>query len=278
MSPPLPVSIGVIGGSGLYSLFDPADSERIQVATPYGPAEVTVGPFAGRRVAFLTRHGSGHSLAPHQINYRANVWALASLGVKAIVSSSAVGAVSPDFPPGTLALTDQFLDRTHGRADTYFDQGAVQHLPAADPFCADLARAARDALDDAGESVRPSATVVVIQGPRFSTRAESLWFRTIGADIVNMTMYPEVVLASELNVGTVNLAFVTDRDSGLTPEEGVVDPDAVSGQLVLERLAAAGPRILAAIGAIVAAVPESYPGRHLIEPAAVESVLARRVV
>ena len=278
MSNSRPVSIGVIGGSGLYSLFDPADSESIRVATPYGAAEVTVGSFAGRQVAFLTRHGSGHSLAPHQINYRANVWALASLGVKAIVSSSAVGGVAPDFPPGTLALTDQFIDRTHGRPDTYFDQGSVQHLPAADPFCADLARAARGALERAGESVRPAATVVVIQGPRFSTRAESLWFRAAGADIVNMTMSPEVALASELNIGTVNLAFVTDRDSGLAPAEGVADPDAVSGELVLERLAAAQPRILAAIGSIVAAIPESYPGRQLIQPGAVEAVLARAVV
>lgn len=273
-----PVPVGVIGGSGLYSLLDPADSERVRIATPYGDAEATVGSFSGRTVAFLTRHGSGHSLAPHQINYRANVWALAAMGVKAIVSSSAVGGVAPDFPPGTLALTDQFIDRTHGRADTYYDDGSVHHLPAADPFCAELARAARGALERSGETVRPAATAAVIQGPRFSTRAESVWLRAAGADIVNMTLYPEIALASELNIGTVNLAFVTDRDSGLAPVEGFADPDAVSGELVLERLAAAQPRIRAAIASIVGAIPESYPGRLLIDPAAVAAVLARAAV
>lgn len=268
------ISIGVIGGSGLYSLFEPDASELLTVATPYGEAVVTVGRFAERHVAFLTRHGSAHSLAPHLINYRANIWALAWLGVKAIVSSSAVGGVDPDYPPGTLVVTDQFIDRTQARADTFYDEGSVQHLPAADPFCPTLNATARTILRELGEQFRPTGTAVVIQGPRFSTRAESVWFRSAGAHTVNMTLYPEVVLASELNIGTVNLSFVTDSDSGLAPVDGAVG-DAVSGELVFERLAAARPRIVAALGAIIAAIPDDYPGRQLIDPAAVAAVLER---
>jgi 5'-methylthioadenosine phosphorylase len=291
-------SIAVIGGSGLYSLFDPAASESHRIATPYGPADVTIGELAGRTVAFLTRHGTDHSVAPHLINYRANLWALASIGVKAILSSAAVGGVSPDYPPGSLVLTDQFIDRTHGRADTFYDRGSVQHLAAADPFCPALHSIARTALLDAGESVIPSGTVVVIQGPRFSTRAESVWFRAGGAHTVNMTLYPEVPLAAELNMGTVNLSFVTDSDAGLAPDSGLDDSaasdtgdagegagaaaanereaeEALSAGLVFTRLREAQPRIVAAITAIIRRIPEDYAPRELISPEAVAAVLAR---
>lgn len=254
--------IGVIGGSGLYSLIE-GESERIE--TPYGPAQVTIG----ENLVFLTRHGVDHSVAPHLINYRANIWALASLGVKAIISSSAVGGVSADYPPGTLALPDQYIDRTWGRADTFYDQGNVQHLGSADPFDPLLHEIARNAVPD----VTPSGTIVVIQGPRFSTRAESQWFGAAGAHLVNMTMYPEVPLASELNIGTVNLSFVTDADAG------IADPNAeeVSGELVFARLRDAQPRIIAAISAIAAAIPEDYAGRESIDPGAVAQVLSARV-
>lgn len=254
----------VIGGSGLYRLFDPERSEQRRVETPYGPADVTLGELGGKYVAFLTRHGADHSVAPHLINFRANIWALASLGVKAIVSSAAVGAVSPGYPPGTLALLDQYLDRTHGRADTFYDRGSVQHLASADPFDPALLEVARTAL---GDEVTPSGTVVVIQGPRFSTRAESLWFRSAGAHVLNMTLYPEVPLAAELNIGTVTLAFVTDSDAKAEDE--------VSAELVFRRLAEAQPRIVDAIERVVAAIPDDYAGRHLIDPAEVEAVLAR---
>ncbi len=262
------ISIGVIGGSGLYSLFDEAETRVIE--TPFGVATATIGELAGRRVAFLTRHGSDHSVAPHLINYRANIWALASLGVKAIISSSAVGGVSPDYPPGTLVLTDQFIDRTYGRADTFFDQGSVQHLSAADPFCPALRAIAAGVLDD---SVVRTGTVVVIQGPRFSTRAESLWFRAAGAHTVNMTMYPEVALAAELNIGTVNLSYVTDADAGVDASEKTGDE--VSHELVLQRLVEAQPRIVAAIEAIVRALPQDYEPRQLIPAAEVAAVLSR---
>jgi 5'-methylthioadenosine phosphorylase len=168
--------IGVIGGSGLYRLMDTATSEPRVVATPYGPASVALGEFAGREVAFLTRHGADHSVAPHLISYRANIWALASLGATAIVSSSAVGGLTADYPPGSLVLTDQFIDRTHGRADTFYDQGSddggsVQHLAAADPFDPTLHRISRAALTVAGEQFIPAGTAVVIQGPRFGCRS-----------------------------------------------------------------------------------------------------------
>ena len=293
MTEPVPAgtiaTIAVIGGSGLYSLFDDAVSERHVVQTPYGTAEVTIGELASRRVAFLTRHGRDHSSAPHLINYRANIWALASLGVKAILSSAAVGGVSPDYPPGSLVLTDQFIDRTSGRADTFYDQsGSVQHLAAADPFCPTLLRVAKSALAEVGEEVIVGGTVVVIQGPRFSTRAESLWFRAAGAHTVNMTLYPEVPLAAELNMGTVNLSFVTDSDAGLAPDPdaapsgaGVDEADAeeaLSAGLVFARLREAQPRIVAAIEAIIRALPEDYEPRELIAAAEVEAVLARAVV
>jgi len=273
--------IGVIGGSGLYRLMDAASSESRVIPTPYGPATVALGEFAGRPVAFLTRHGADHSVAPHLIGYRANIWALASLGVKAIVSSSAVGGLTAAYPPGSLVLTDQFIDRTHGRADTFFDEGSVQHLAAADPFDPALHRIARAALTVAGEDFLPTGTAVVIQGPRFSTRAESRWFAAAGGDIVNMTMYPEVPLAAELGIGTVNLAFVTDSDAGVDPAEltagSATDADAVSHRLVLDRLAAAQPRIVAAIETILRAIPEDYPGVDLIPAEAVAGVLAREV-
>ncbi|MGV8897267.1 MAG: MTAP family purine nucleoside phosphorylase [Rhodoglobus sp.] len=258
-------SIAVIGGSGLYSLFPPADSETQTVATPYGPVDVTTGVLAGRSVAFLPRHGVGHTAAPHLINYRANVWALASLGVKAIVSTAAVGGVNPAYPPGSLVLADQYIDRTWGRADTFYDRGSVQHLSSADPFCPALHEAAEDAL--AGVAIM-AGTVVVIQGPRFSTSAESQWFRAAGADIVNMTLYPEVPLASELNIGTVNIAYVTDADAAPADEE-------LSAELVFARFAEAQPRIIAALEAVVAAIPDSYSPRELISPAEVAAVLAR---
>ncbi|CAN5244052.1 S-methyl-5'-thioadenosine phosphorylase [soil metagenome] len=272
------VRIGIIGGSGLYEL---VEGEPQDVATPYGLARVTVGELAGRRVAFLARHGAGHALPPHRINYRANIWALASLGVRAIVSSSAVGGVTADYPPGTLALPDQYLDRTQGRADTFFDGAAfdgaafevtatsVQHLASADPFDPALRAIATSAVS----GVVPTGTIVVIQGPRFSTRAESRWFASAGANLVTMTLYPEVPLAAELNIGTVNLSFVTDADAGLS------DPGAeeVSGALVFRRLREAQPRIIAAISAIVSAIPQDFEGRELIDRAVVAEVLGRRV-
>jgi len=269
-------SIGVIGGSGLYELFEPGTADEVDVDTPFGPTSspISIGTMAGRRVAFLTRHGREHSVAPHRINHRANLWALRSLGVRAVVSSSAVGGLHPDYAPGTFVVTDQLIDRTWGRADTFFED-AVQHLTFADPFDPVLRGVAIEALRALDVPFRPTGTCVVIQGPRFSTRAESVWMREAGGHTINMTMTPEVPLAAELGIGTVNLSFVTDADAGLAPAEGEdTGTEPVTHGLVMERLARANEVIVRAIGSIVAAVPDDYTPRELVPASASDSIVA----
>ncbi|PZE32466.1 5'-methylthioadenosine phosphorylase [Curtobacterium sp. MCSS17_006] len=281
------VTIGVIGGSGLYQLFEEGTADELDVPTPFGPTSspISIGRMAGRRVAFLTRHGREHSVAPHRINHRANVWALRSLGVRAIVSSSAVGGLHPDYAPGTFVVTDQLIDRTWGRADTFFEDD-VQHLSFADPFDPTLRRAAIDAVAGLDVPFRPTGTCVVIQGPRFSTRAESVWLRQAGGHTINMTMTPEVPLAAELGIATVNLSFVTDADAGLAPTEdeaaaaaAASGPDVddagavVTHALVMERLARANEIIVRAIGQIVAAIPAGFTPRELVPTSASASIM-----
>ncbi|MCD2442041.1 MTAP family purine nucleoside phosphorylase [Agromyces sp. SYSU K20354] len=259
--------VGVIGGTGVGELV--VGGEMRDIPTPFGSVIVTVGELAGRRVAFLPRHGAGHTIAPHLINARANLWALASLGVRAVVSTAAVGSLRPGFPTESFALADQLVDRTAGRADTFFDGGLVRHLPFAEPFCPVLRSLAIDVLPDAA----PRATVAVIQGPRFSTAAESRIFRESGIDLVNMSLCPEVALAAEIGIGTVTMCIVTDTDSGTSAG----DPDAVTAELVFRRLAAVKPRIVAAIEGIVAAVPSRYMPRPLMDDEAVAALRALRV-
>ncbi|WP_246490429.1 MTAP family purine nucleoside phosphorylase [Brevibacterium oceani] len=265
-----PPRIAVIGGSGLYDLLDEDSRTELDVSTPYGPPSgtVTVGDFGGRRIAFLTRHGAGHTLAPHEINYRANMWALASLGVRAVVSSSAVGGISPDMPVGSFVIPDQMLDRTVQRTATYSGDGMLIHLPFSDPFTPVLVNVARAAVRSLGEDVPACGTTAVIEGPRFSTRAESRLLRESGAHIVNMTQYPEAALAQELGMGIVNLSFVTDSDAGATSAE------AVDADTVLHRLAAARPRILAALSAIVTAIGSDFAPPRLVPDAVVRRILA----
>jgi len=268
--------IGVIGGSGLYELFEAGTADEIDVDTPFGPTSspISIGTMAGKRVAFLTRHGRAHSVAPHRINHRANLWALRSLGVRAVVSSSAVGGLHPDYAPGTFVVTDQLIDRTWGRADTFFED-AVQHLSFADPFDPVLRRVAVDALAQLDVPFRPTGTCVVIQGPRFSTGAESVWMREAGGHTINMTMTPEVPLAAELGIGTVNLSFVTDADAGLAPAEDEESGEApVTHGMVMERLARANEVIVRAIGSIVGAIPDDYSPRELVPAEASASALA----
>lgn len=292
-------TIGVIGGSGLYELFEPGTADEIDVPTPFGATSspISVGTMSGRRVAFLTRHGRAHSVAPHRIEHRANLWALRSLGVRAVVSSSAVGGLHPDYAPGTFVVTDQLIDRTWGRADTYFED-EVQHLSFADPFDPVLRRAAIDAIAALDVPFRPTGTCVVIQGPRFSSRAESVWMREAGGHTINMTMSPEVPLAAELGIGTVNLSFVTDADAGLAPATdettstntstntstgtstttaSTTSTDApVTHQAVMDRLARANEVIVRAIGSIVAAIPDDYTPRELVPASASARVLELR--
>lgn len=218
--------IGVFGGSGLYRLL--ADVSYLAIETPYGvPSDdIAIGRVDERMVAFMPRHGRKHTIQPGAINYRANLWAMHSIGITRVIASAAVGSLQPQVKPGELVISDQFIDRTHGRADTYFDQGPkVVHISVAEPYCPVLRGLAREAAADSDFTVHDRGTVVVVQGPRFSTRAESRAFSSMGADIVNMTQYPEVVLARELEICYLNLSLVTDYDAGL---EGHPDVKPVS--------------------------------------------------
>ena len=209
-------TIGVFGGSGLYRLLD--EIELIEVGTPYGkPSDsIAIGTVAGRRIAFLPRHGSKHTIPPGAINYRANLWAFKELGVERIIAPAAVGSLQPDIKPGHFVVCDQLVDRTWGRPDSYFMEGPrVAHLSAADPYCPQLRPLAVGIGRKQGVDVHDGGTVVVIQGPRFATRAESRWYGAQGWQVINMTQYPEVVLARELEMCYVNVALVTDYDAGL---------------------------------------------------------------
>jgi 5'-methylthioadenosine phosphorylase len=204
--------VGVFGGSGFYSFLD--DVEEVAVDTPYGPpsARIRLGEIESTQVAFMPRHGDEHTLPPHRINYRANVWAMRQVGVRRIVGPSACGSLKPELEPGSFVICDQFVDRTRGREDTFYDGPQVTHVSAADPYCPDLSRILAESGDD---RVVAAGTVVVIQGPRFSTRAESKWFASAGWDVVNMTQYPEAWLARELELCYATICLVTDYDVGI---------------------------------------------------------------
>ncbi|MEX2196392.1 MAG: S-methyl-5'-thioadenosine phosphorylase [Thermoleophilaceae bacterium] len=213
--------IGVFGGSGFYRFLD--DSEEQAVDTPYGPpsAHVRVGRIEGAEVAFLPRHGDDHALPPHRINYRANAWAMKQVGVERIIGPSACGSLKPELEPGTFVVCDQFVDRTRGREDSFYDGPQTTHVSAADPYCADLRSTLVAAARELDIPVVDGGTVVVIEGPRFSTRAESRWFAGAGWDVVNMTQYPEAWLARELELCYANVSLVTDYDVGLEGAPGV---------------------------------------------------------
>lgn len=217
--------VAVIGGSGFYRLLD--DAVDVDVDTPFGEpsSPVTIGRVGAADVAFVARHGKGHALAPHQINNRANLWALAHLGVGRVIAPCAVGSLRADVAPGDFMVLDQLVDRTWGRADTYLDGPEVDHVGFADPYCPELAATLRAAAGP--DTVHPSGTVVVINGPRFSTRAESRWFRAAGWDVVNMTQYPEAYLARELGLCYAGLALITDYDTGVEGNDVAVTMDAV---------------------------------------------------
>jgi 5'-methylthioadenosine phosphorylase len=210
--------VGIFGGSGFYSFLDAV--EEVAVDTPYGPpsARIRVAEIEGTGVAFMPRHGDEHALPPHRINYRANVWAMRQLGVRRIIGPSACGSLKRQLEPGTFVVCDQFVDRTTGREDTFYDGPQTTHVSAADPYCPELSRILVEAGD---ERVVAGGTVVVIQGPRFSTRAESRWFVDAGWDVVNMTQYPEAWLARELGLCYANVSLVTDYDVGLEGMEPV---------------------------------------------------------
>ena len=215
--------LAVIGGSGLYALL--GDAEEHRVDTPYGqPSDpITVATVNERRIAFLPRHGRDHRHPPHKIPYRANIWALHQLGVRQIVAPCAVGGLRPELGAGTFVIPDQLVDRTSGRAQTFYDDRAV-HVNFADPYCPRGRDAARKAAAERGIEVH-DGTMVVVEGPRFSTRAESRWYTSMGGAVVNMTGHPEAVLARELAVCYTAIALVTDLDAGVEGDHGVTQEE-----------------------------------------------------
>jgi len=206
-------TIGVIGGSGVGGVLDEGGRTTHRVATPWGAPSgpVEEGHVGGVRVLFLARHGPGHTIPPHRVNYRANIDALRALGAEAIVTVSSVGSLQPALPPGTFVLPSQFVDLTKQRPTTFFDGGKVYHVSLADPFCPDLLRAAVDAGRTVGTPFAEGKTYVCVEGPRFSTRAESSFYRGF-ADVIGMTLVPEVTLARERGLCYACLAMVTDFD------------------------------------------------------------------
>ncbi len=237
--------IGVFGGSGFYSLIE--NAREVWIETPYGtPSDrIALGEIAGKKVAFLPRHGKDHRFPPQSINYRANLWAMKSLGVKFIIAPNACGSLKKDVKPGSMVVCDQLVDRTSGRKDTFYDGPITTHVSFADPYCPTLRPIAIDALKSLAIETHERGTVVVIQGPRFSTRSESKWFQSQGWEVINMTQYPEAYLARELEICFVNISLITDYDVGI---EGIPP---VSHHEVIEVFKKNNERVKNAIGKIV---------------------------
>lgn len=252
--------MGVYGGSGLYTLLD--DVEDVVVDTPYGPpaAPVAVGEVAGRRVAFLPRHGRDHSFPPHRVPYRANAWALRELGVRAVFGPCASGSLRPDMHPGDFVVPDQIVDRTAGRAASFHDGpdapagvASVDHLTFADPYDERLRKVALAACQAEGVTVHDGGTVVVIEGPRFSTRAESQWYAAQGWQVINMTQMPEASLCAELGLPYASIALVTDYDAGL---EGVAGIEPVTIDEVMATMASNAERVRTVLFRAIAELPD----------------------
>jgi 5'-methylthioadenosine phosphorylase len=241
-------TIAVVGGSGFYEFLE--NAEEVKVETPYGaPSDpITVGEVAGKTVAFLPRHGRDHRFPPHKIPYRANMWALRSLGVRQVIAPTAVGSLTPSYGPGTLVIPDQLVDRTRNRVQTFFDEGAC-HVPFADPYCPTVRASAIAGARDSGWVPAGSGTLVVIEGPRFSTRAESEWYAALGWTLVGMTGHPEAVLARELAMCYAPIALVTDTDAGVEEGEGVTQAE------VFEVFAANMKRLRDLVAKIVETLP-----------------------
>ncbi|MBN2518682.1 MAG: S-methyl-5'-thioadenosine phosphorylase [Candidatus Altiarchaeota archaeon] len=218
--------IGVIGGSGLYKLFENAQSIHVgtpYIGAPYGSTSdaLTFGVVSEKKIAFMPRHGRNHNLPPHKIPYKANTHAFKMVGVRRLVAPTAVGSLQPEVKPGDFVICDQLVDRTHGRQDTYFDGPDVVHVSFAEPYCPELRKIAAEVCKDLNVSHHTKGTVVVINGPRFSTKAESKWFSSMGWSVINMTQYPESILAREMGMCYLNISLVTDYDAGLEGNEKI---------------------------------------------------------
>jgi 5'-methylthioadenosine phosphorylase len=207
--------IGIIGGTGVYNADLFGEDKRVKIYTPFGePSDlINIGEYAGRRVAFIPRHGRNHTIPPHRINSRANIWALKELGVTRIIGPSAVGSLRRELKPGEIAIPHQFLDFTRSRMYTFYDGGEICHISTADPFCSDLSKIVKDCAIELDYSVHSDVTYLCIEGPRFSTRAESHFFKKMGADIIGMTVIPECILAREAQICYVSITTITDYDA-----------------------------------------------------------------
>ena len=217
--------IGVIGGTGFYEFLESAD--ELQITTPFGdPSDpLVIGEVGGRRVAFLPRHGRDHRFPPHKIPYRANLWALRSVGVRQVLAPSAVGSLTTSYGPGTLVIPDQLVDRTTSRTQTFYEHDGAVHIQFADPYCPVGRATAVGAARSTGWVPASSGTLVIIEGPRFSTRAESQWYADQGWTLIGMTGHPEAVLARELALCYTSISLVTDTDAGVEEGEGVTQEE-----------------------------------------------------
>jgi 5'-methylthioadenosine phosphorylase len=244
--------IGVFGGSGFYSLID--NPREVWVETPYGATsdKIALGEIAGRKVAFLPRHGKDHRFPPQSINYRANAWAFKELGITRVIGPTACGSLQAHVKPGSMVVADQIVDRTSGRKDTFYDGPVTTHVSFADPYCSQMRPVAAKALTDLKIETHATGTIVVIQGPRFSTRAESKWFSSLGWEVINMTNYPESYLARELEMCYVNISLITDYDVGLADQPGM---EPVSHAEVIKFFASNNERVKQGIFKIVETMP-----------------------
>lgn len=213
--------IGVFGGSGFYSFLN--NVEEIEIDTPLGkPSDkIALATFEGKKIAFLPRHGKNHQFPPHKIPYRANIHAMKQLGVKRIIAPTASGSLQADIKPGDFVICDQFVDRTWGRNDTFYDGPITKHVSPAHPYCPELRKIAVETGKSLGITTHEKGTVVVIQGPRFSTVSESRWFSKMGWEVINMTQYPECYLAREMGICYTNIALITDFDAGLEGNDDI---------------------------------------------------------
>ena len=248
---PEPVRIGVIGGSGLYDMKGLEAREESALSTPFGEpsAPLVIGSLAGRRVAFLARHGAGHRILPSELNFRANIYAMKTLGVEWIVSASAVGSLQEQYRPLDVVVPDQFLDRTRGRVGTFFGRGLAAHVAFAHPVCRSLTRIVSESARTAGARVHEGGTYVCMEGPQFSTLAESRLYRSWGMDVIGMTNLQEAKLAREAEICYVTLALVTDYDCWHP------DHDHVSVEMVVDNLTRNAETAQTVVRAVVERLP-----------------------
>ena len=279
----MPVEIGIIGGSGLYDMAELTDREERRITTPFGDPSgpYVLGTLGGRRVAFLARHGVGHRILPSELNFRANIYGFKVLGVERMLSASAVGSLKEEYRPLDILVPDQFFDRTAGRISTFFGRGIAAHIAFAHPICGTLSAIAADAAESVGARVHRGGTYVNMEGPQFSTLAESKLYRSWGMDVIGMTNLQEAKLAREAEICYATLALVTDYDSW-HPDHDSVTVDLIIANLVQNAVTARktivqavsrieGPRTCACKDALATAIitrPEHIPAKvkHELEP------------